>query len=363
MFISIVPVVPHTTIVNKTIVYSDTVLSLKDSGNNLKVSSISNVSVYSLESCLKKIFESNSDVVFNTIQYSRNDEMIYFYTDKAISTKAWEESKFIRYKPVSDSKDILEELKNTLIQEKNKDTNCISLYDIAKLLKQKNLEYNRLKKSYEIIFNNSIHSRFKNDSSCVVYNFNYDNNELLLGFKHYKEMKEISFKKSDGDLYISSTESPYAKDILTMLGNDLSNLYDEFIQFSDFIEQFNYNIISNSIFLVNISKYGVRLYAQSKSNIFSNSFELSSYSYSNEYDYDCNSNIVVSAIQGKEDEIFRKIFIRIDDCPAWSKQTLYQVRQEQLAGEKKLEEEQLYKKMKKQKRLKLKRKLFPWTNK
>jgi len=41
-----VPFVPHTAVINKTIVYSDTVLPLKDSGNNLKVTSISDVMEY-----------------------------------------------------------------------------------------------------------------------------------------------------------------------------------------------------------------------------------------------------------------------------------------------------------------------------
>ena len=88
MFVPIVPFVPHTTVVNKTIVYSDTVLPLKDVGSNLKVTSISNVGEFSLESCLKKIFESNPKVVFNTIQYSKSDKKVYFYTDKEISKKA-----------------------------------------------------------------------------------------------------------------------------------------------------------------------------------------------------------------------------------------------------------------------------------
>ena len=51
MFIPTVPPVPHTTILNKTIVYSNTVLTLKDLGKNLKITSIENVSEYSLESC------------------------------------------------------------------------------------------------------------------------------------------------------------------------------------------------------------------------------------------------------------------------------------------------------------------------
>lgn len=78
MFIPIVPFVPHTTVINKTIVYSDTVLSVNDSGNNLKVTSISNVNESSLEKCLKTIFESNPNVIFNTIQYSKNDKKVRF---------------------------------------------------------------------------------------------------------------------------------------------------------------------------------------------------------------------------------------------------------------------------------------------
>ena len=66
-----VPVTPHTTIINKKIIYSDTILPLKDTGNNIKVTTISNISESSLENCIKIILESNPDVIFNTIQYSK----------------------------------------------------------------------------------------------------------------------------------------------------------------------------------------------------------------------------------------------------------------------------------------------------
>ena len=79
-----VPVVPHTRVENNTIVYSDTVLPLKDLGNNLRVNSISNVGEYSLENCLKTVFKSNPDVVFNTIQYCKEKKRVIFYTDKGI---------------------------------------------------------------------------------------------------------------------------------------------------------------------------------------------------------------------------------------------------------------------------------------
>ena len=51
MFVPVVPVVPKTTIVNKTIVYSDTVLNIKEKGVNIHISSIDNVKESELESC------------------------------------------------------------------------------------------------------------------------------------------------------------------------------------------------------------------------------------------------------------------------------------------------------------------------
>ena len=92
MIIQIMPYVPHTKrtkVINKTIVYSDTILPLKDIGSHLKVTSISNIGEHSLESCLTIIFQSNPNVVFNTIQYSRNDKKVYFYTNQEITLKAF----------------------------------------------------------------------------------------------------------------------------------------------------------------------------------------------------------------------------------------------------------------------------------
>ena len=106
------------TIANKTIVYSDTVLSVKDLGQDLKVSIISDVSEYSLERCLQIIFESNPNVVFNIIQYSRNDKKVYFYTNQEITTKEYEESKLKKYKPFTSISEMLEETKSILLAKK-----------------------------------------------------------------------------------------------------------------------------------------------------------------------------------------------------------------------------------------------------
>lgn len=365
MFVPIVPFVPHTTVVNKTIVYSDTVLPLKDAGSNLKVTSISNVGEFSLESCLKTIFESNPNVVFNTIQYSKSDKKVYFYTNTEISKKAWEDSKVSTYKPLTSSSEILEEVKRVLLAEKNKDEDCISLYDIAKLMKKANNDYDRIVDSYKSCCSSMIKSRFGNSTSLIIYDFDYDKNELRIGFNYVgDDYDKIIFSKKNGDLYISKSESCWGKDVFAVLGAKLSKLYDELMSFSVRKKEKSYGLRAvNSNFLVDISSYGVDIFVRSSPNQFMKDFELSSHSYSNDYKCNCNSSIVISAFQGKESEIFRRIFVNISDCPEWSQPILYEIRQNQLAEEQRIEDEQRYREMKKQKRLELTRKIFPFLKK
>ena len=308
MFVPIVPFVPHTTVVNKTIVYSDTVLPLKDTGSNLKVTSIKNVSEHSLESCLKTIFESNPNVVFNTIQYSKNDETVYFYTNKQINIREFEESKFIKYKPINSRSAILEEVKRLLTSDKITNNDCISLYDVAVLISQKNYRYETLKDSYQKYFNRIIKSAFGSSSNLAIYNFEYDKNELGIGFNYIgNNYDKITFIKKESDLCISKSESFWAKKILTIIGVELSELYDKFTEFSSYKKESKYRINPvNSSFLVYIGPYGVSIFVESPTNTFMKDFKLTFPSYSNQYNYDCNSTTVTSAFRGKENEIFKR---------------------------------------------------------
>lgn len=185
MFVPIVPSVPHTTVVNKTIVYSDTVLPLKDTGNNLKVTSIENVSEFSLESCLKTIFESNPNVIFNTIQYSKNNKTVYFYTNQDITTKAYEESKFTNYKPITSKTEILEEIKKVLLSPKSKDNNCISLYDVLTLLEELNSEYENIIKKYQNKLQDIAEYKIGDGCSIQFEEMDFDTKTMNISFCRY----------------------------------------------------------------------------------------------------------------------------------------------------------------------------------
>lgn len=338
------------TIINKTIVYSDTVLPLKDIGNNLKVTSVSDVSEYSLESCLKTIFESNPNVIFNTIQYSKNNKRVYFYTNAEISKKEWEDRNIKFYKPITSSAGILEEVKSILVQDKCMDSECVSLYDVISVVGNKHNNY----RYYEREFENWLEIGMDEYSSWrlnpySVRTFDYKNMELKIGYN----FKYTTFVKVGGDLVIKKSEKYKSKYLLTKCGEEISKYYDRCLEYRDLFEQSSKNIkSSNSNFLIDIDSDEVSIFVKSKENGYMNDFELSADVRKNKYDYTCNSNAVISAFRKKEAEIFKRIFIRIDDCPEWTKSALYEIRQKQLSEE-----------MKQQKRLTLKRKIFPFLKK
>ena len=368
MFVPIVPFVPHTTIVNKTIVYSDTVLSLKDTGNNLKITSISDVNEFSLESCLKIIFESNPNVIFNTIQYSKNDKKVYFYTNQDITTKAYEESKFTSFKPITSKTEILEEVKKVLLSPKNKDNNCVSLYDVLILLKTYNNEYDSIEKRYENRLDYMVDNKIDDDSSVCFHDMDFEKKTIHISFRRYRssDYDDIYFAKQNGDLYVVKSESCYTNEVFSALCSTLSEMYDELLKYADYKD---YTKVKddikpiNSKFSVKISNHGVYLSVKDFSNKYMNELEMFAPSYKNEYELKCNSSIVNEAFCGKETEIFKRIFVKISDCPEWSQSMLYEIKQNQLAEEQKIEDELRYKEMRREKRLALTRKFFPFLKK
>ena len=371
MDIPVVPFVPHTAIVTKTIIYSDDILPFKDSGQNLKICSISDIDTYALESCIKKIFESNPDVLFYTVQYSKEKCMVYFYTNKAITTKAWEESNFSRYdlyKTYKDIKPTSEEIVELFTKEKIKDTDCISLYDVSNLIKKYNHEYECLKYKYCKRFNDVL-KKCKHVFVREILDFYYDKEQLKVAFSFGGDYEIITFSKKNDDLFVEGEDlfKYNLNKILPLIKNDLLALFDEFMKFARFHYQFSHCSSVNSCFLADIDYSGVHVRDQICPILFDSDFELFSRSYETGYEYKCKSISAdaLSLLRGNEDEFFKRIFVCIDSCPGWSRPILYRIRQEQLAEEERLEKEKLAgeKGLEMRKQKKLKRKFLSDLNK
>lgn len=370
MAVPFIPIVPHTTntkIINKTIVYSDTILPLNNIGTNLKISTISNVDESSLEQCLKMIFESNANVLFNTIQYSKNDKKIYFYADKEISSKAWEERNIRRQTPLNDADALIQELVRVLNDKQEEPENCpplskndsvISLYEVACFMKKYNESYEKILDGHKRLLERRMKQAFP-DCFFVVHNFEHKKSKFTIAFKRYFSMYGENSNKCDnitfaqqqnGDVYISESDSAYASEIFQVIGQELLALFADMHKFNDFKNQYSFwKKTVNTNFEVNISCHGVEIFSRAPK------FNLSSYSYKEGYTYDCNSAKVLEIYKGKEEELFKKVYVRIDDCPEWCQDLLRNIRQEGLeekeAEAKRIQQEQEKERLKREERL------------
>ena len=324
-----VPVVPHTTVVNKTIVYSDTVLSLNDKGSNLKITTISNVEEFMLDDCLRIIFESNPNVIFNTIQYSKNDKKVYFYTDKEIDISKYKKISTIEYRPIKNKQDILEEIKRIISLPKVNRYDCVSLNTAYEFILKKRNELKNKEKYYKRILDNMIKEKYGRDSGLVVHGFDYETDELSIAFNHFgSKYYNIDLKIKDEDLYVSSSETYESDDVFRLLYKQLTLLYNEYEKYREFYEQKTYHERPvNSNFFIDIDFYGVRIYNK---EFFNKDFEIRYPSYSKEYEIECNSAKLMSVIEETQRDILNNIYIEIEKCPKCSRKELYDIRKKQL---------------------------------
>lgn len=324
-----VPVVPHTTVVNKTIVYSDTVLSLNDKGSNLKITTISNVEEFMLDDCLRIIFESNPSVIFNTVQYSKNDKKVYFYTNKEIDISKYKKISTIEYRPIKNKQDILEEIKRIISLPKVNRYDCVSLNTAYEFILKKRNELKNKEKYYKRILDNTIKEKYGRDSGLVVHGFDYETGELSIAFKHFgSKYYNIDLKIKDEDLYVSSSETYESDDVFRLLYKQLTLLYNEYEKYREFYEQKTYHERPvNSNFFIDIDFYGVRIYNK---EFFNKYFEIRYPSYSKEYEIECNSAKLMSVIEETQRDILNKIYIEIEKCPKCSRKELYDIRKKQL---------------------------------
>lgn len=227
------------------------------------------------------------------------------------------------YETITSPKEILEELKFVIEQEINKEENSISMYDVINLVRKKYEEYKLL--DYTLCRN--ISGLTDLDIIFLDVDFDYENSQLII--KYYKD--NMYFTKQNNDLILVKSEYYDAKNILGKCGKEISERYDKFIEDISFYRDYMNNVQStNSNFKINSDKYEININ-------YNQFFTLSAKIFKNEYKYDCNSNNIISVYRGKEDELFQKIFIKIDDCPEWTHEILYELRKEQLQKQKRLE--------------------------
>jgi len=324
----------NTVLINKDVIYNDLVLSTDKTNANLVITCVDGINQELLEECINIIMESNSDIIFDSIQYSKRNNKVYFYTFKEISTREWDRVNKVKYTKIINSADIINEINKVKLCELDKDKNNISLYDLGMIYKEMFNEYNQVKQKYNRILGQGVKKFYSNYSLIFIDEFNYDLSTLKLIFKasSNSSFSEIVFAKNGDDLYIVSSTSIHVLELLILLGDEISQVFNELKYFSEYKKSSNKTINSiNSLFQVNLENDKMDVFLRD------GEFNIIVYSYNDKYKIDSNSYNIVKLIKDNEDEFLKKIIIKIEDCPEWCQVFLYYIKEMQLTRFRQLE--------------------------
>lgn len=256
------------------------------------------------------------------------------------------EEKVYEYKPVTSSNEILNEIKYILETNKNVDENsnytpvtldetCISLANVYTCIINEKNRFETTKKVFKCLIEERIEKHFGEGSLTAFHGLDFSTDEISISFRknRYDDYKKVVFAKYNDDVYLKSSETSYGKDVFGVLYEIIFNAYNELIKFKNYDQEKCYYVKTiNSNFIANISHYGVDI---CDSPDFSSKFKLIKASCNNTYTCECNSGIVLNTVKGIEDEILKCTFVRIEDCPNWMKDSLYEMRKNELEEQKK----------------------------
>lgn len=199
-----------------------------------------------------------------------------------------------------------------LEHEQNMDENSISLYDVFTLIHNVNLSYSKLITDFQNEATSILNNKYPY-SNIMIYDFDYDMDYLSIGYINCNRYYDIVLSKEDKKLFVVSTNISEDCQILDMLGNYLSYVYDKFLDYKHFIKMYNNDIrIKNSNFYININRFGIKLFYMLNNDIL---FETESFNRNGISFYD---------------NIFKNIYINIADTPSWAQNTLYELRNSQI---------------------------------
>lgn len=348
-------------IVNKTIVHSDTVLNLKDLGEDIKVTEVSGISKNDLEGFLNIVFKNNKDVLFNTVQYSEEKKKVWIYANKSLNVKCWEERNLKKYK-YADPNNLIDYLKNIIEDPDaytNKDSSSvmkpIPVSDDEKYVSIDMINKIQMKKTKEIHDKkeklvDEFEKRFERIDghsvgvSCFSPEFNYDKNTMNIEFKPRcsDNWYKIDFGKKCDDLYIANSTYYNNDQILLNYADIFSKLYDLYFSNKSYETEKvldSIDNIYNAKFRVNIGSNYLKVYLTSSNDfaigLFSGKY-LEKSGYEKEYKlYGFSSQKEIAFVNENVDKIVKNLYVEVDKLPSYMKEMIKKERKKE--EERKLE--------------------------
>ena len=154
-----------------------------------------------------------------------------------------------------------------LMNVQNDDLEYVSLYYVLEELRRLQKKYNDLKDIYVKTMNIRLKNYYNYEHyldikfDIILCGFNYDRNELYIVIRNMNgEMERYYFKKNEELVVTRSVNGKHKNDILFLLKNDLSDLYDKYLEQKEIRKQCSSGIgVYNSKFKANVGYNAVEL--------------------------------------------------------------------------------------------------------
>jgi hypothetical protein len=308
---------------NIKIVYSNKILRFADTNSSKCIASYPNISEWELQDCINHVLTENEGVTFNVIQFDKQDNRVFFYTDDPIKVTYKSKADVVKRATTEEA------IKKVLESKDNLDVQLISIFRLLHAIKNMSdantTSINGLK--YDVDMELDI--RYGYYSKVELSDMNYIDNTITMMVKKGKKepFKEITFTKEMGQLKVVSSEVEDAEEILRLCNKSLSVYYDYCLETKAYNTEMVMGITSaNPEFICDVKKDGIRIYNQSEQD----SIEVVTNSQPFAFVVNSNNEPVARKVRDNVDEFIANTFVRIDDCPSWVKEKAIEYRKEEV---------------------------------
>lgn len=312
-------------VLNKVIDYNDGAISPNKFGNKCKIYKINNVYEYQLEQYIKTLLKDNQNVLFYNIQFSKKNNILYFYVDSNLKLDSVQNN--INLFDKSSVIDVLNVIKKTLGLSSELSNDVISLSDVLNFHRQLNNNCDTYKKRIERNINYILES--ENNAENYVVEHSYNDGKLNISFYNGVNTPyiKVSFEKKNGKMHLIYQDEgiSLSDELLRFLEYDIRSLYDFYIYQEEIKKELNKTIRSiNTPFVIEILNYGIKLYLDN--NDLMKPLDIFLSFYNNNQTINVNSLNALTLIEDSLDNLLKNIYVRIADLPQFEHEDLTKLR-------------------------------------
>lgn len=311
---------------NLNIVYADNILPFDETNNSKCVTSLAGISEWEFEECIKKIMKDNPDAGFNVIQFSREDNRVYFYTDNPVMI-TYEPNK--EYQISMFDNDLTEVIDDVLKYEDDLNERLVSIYNLLTITKKMKEKHERTIKELKADIDMEMSRKFDPYYSFKIGEVNYLDGTMTMLIKQTKKSEpvEVVFAKVKGELKVISSQLDSSPKLERVCSNSLTAYYDYFMDKKGYkTERVVGAQTQEKLFRCNITNQGVRVYSE-------NNVDIIALNSSMDCKVHTTNNELREKLQGKEKELLSKLYVMIDRLPMWLKEAALDARKEYVKEE------------------------------